>query len=318
MKRVELLSLQRYVGLQTDMQRVVSVVIPAFNRGFIIREALESVLNQTYHDWEALVVNDGSTDDTSEVVKEYTRKDSRIRLIEHDRQRGAQAARNTALRAATGNWIAFLDSDDRWLPDSLEIRLKATEQGSQVVHSECCVFNGEGNLELFAVPPLRGHVYRELLRKPGPMFQGLLISRGAFARLGYLDENIVAYQEWDTAIRLAKHFSFEFVVEPTFIYDCRHANTISKDSLREAVGYEQIVNKHRWSMLCHLGPRGLAHHYQRAAFFYLEANQEDRANRCLIRAVMCWPFRLGVISGGRKHFLKLMSKRWTHAHRDFS
>jgi glycosyltransferase involved in cell wall biosynthesis len=284
----------------------------------MIREALESILRQTYQDWEALIVNDGSTDDTSEVVKEYRRKDSRIRLIEHDRQRGAQAARNTALRAARGKWIAFLDSDDRWLPDSLEVRLKATKKGSQVVHSECYVFEGEGDLELFAVPPLRGQVYRELLRKPGPMFQGLLISRGAFARLGYLDEKIVAYQEWDTAIRLARHCCFEFVAEPTFIYDCRHADTISKDSLREAVGYEQIVNKHRWSILRHLGPKALAHHYQQAAFFYLKAKRAEHANRCSIRAAMCWPFRSGLVSGGKKHFLKLMTKRWTHAHRNSS
>ncbi|PYJ71675.1 MAG: hypothetical protein DME76_01130 [Verrucomicrobia bacterium] len=300
------------------MQGLVSIVIPAFNRGFMIREALESILRQTYQDWEALIVNDGSTDDTSEVVKEYRRKDSRIRLIEHDRQRGAQAARNTALRAARGKWIAFLDSDDRWLPDSLEVRLKATKKGSQVVHSECYVFEREGDLELFAVPPLRGHVYRELLRKPGPMFQGLLISRGAFARLGYLDEKIVAYQEWDTAIRLARHYCFEFVAEPTFIYDCRHADTISKDSLREAVGYEQIVNKHRWSILRHLGPKALGHHYQQAAFFYLKAKRVKHANRCSIRAAMCWPFRSGLVSGEKKHFLKLMTKRWTHAHRNSS
>ena len=67
------------------MKGLVSIVIRALNKGFIIREALESILEQTYQDGEALVVNDGSTDDTSEVVKEYTRKDSRIRLIEHDR-----------------------------------------------------------------------------------------------------------------------------------------------------------------------------------------------------------------------------------------
>src|SRR5207253_3312643 len=87
------------------MHGLASVVVPAFNRGFMIREALESILRQTYQDWEALIVNDGSTDDTSEVVKEYRRKDSRIRLIDHDRQRGAQAARNTALRAARGKWM---------------------------------------------------------------------------------------------------------------------------------------------------------------------------------------------------------------------
>jgi glycosyltransferase involved in cell wall biosynthesis len=302
------------------MQGLVSVVVPAFNRGFIIGAALESVLNQTYQDWEAVIVDDGSTDNTREIVRDYARSDSRMRLIEHQHQKGAQAARNTGIRNARGAWIAFLDSDDRWLPHSLEARLRLLQKGlHHVVHSDCYMLSsGSNNLERFGVPPMQGQVYTELLRRSGPMFPALLVLKRALTAINYLDENIGAYQEWDTAIRLAKHFSFEFVAEPTFIYDCRHANTISKDSLREAVGYEQIVNKHRWSMLCHLGPRGLAHHYQRAAFFYLKVNQEDRANRCLIRAVMCWPFRLGLISGGKKHFLKLLSKRWTHAHRDFS
>ena len=299
------------------MPPLVSVVVPAFNRDFIIREALESLVSQTYPNWEALIVNDGSTDATSSVVREWMKKDSRIRLIEHNERKGAQAARNTALRVARGDWIAFLDSDDRWLPQSLEVRFKATENGSQVVHSECYVLKEE-NMELFGVPPLEGHVYRELLRRPGPMFQGLLISRTAFRRLGYLDENIVAYQEWDAAIKLARHFTFEFVPEPTFLYDCRHANTISKDSRKEAMGYEQIIQKHRWSILRHLGPKVLAHHYQRAAFFYHKAKEEKRANRCSIRAVIWWPFGLWLIAAAKRRFIKHISKRWTHANRNSS
>jgi glycosyltransferase involved in cell wall biosynthesis len=290
------------------MPSLVSVVVPAFNRGFIIREALQSLVRQTYPNWEALVVNDGSTDDTSSAVREWMEKDCRIRLIEHNERKGAQVARNTALRAARGDWIAFLDSDDQWLPHSLEVRFKATENGSQVVHSECYVLREKEKVELFGVPPLQGDVYRELLRRPGPMFQGLLISRAAFGRLGYLDENIVAYQEWDTAIRLARHFTFGFLPEPTFLYDCRHANTISKDSLREAMGYEQIVNKYRWSILRYLGPKGLAHHYQQAQFFYHKAKEEKRAKRCSIRAAICWPFGPGLISAANRRFIKHISR----------
>ncbi len=295
----------------------VSIVIPAFNRGFIIGEALESILAQTHTNWEALVVNDGSTDDTSDVVKTYSRNEPRIRLLEHPRSRGAQAARNTALRAARGTWLSFLDSDDRWLPNSLELRLRAAEKGSQIVHSECYVLERGEHLRLFPMPPFRGDVYRELLHRPGPMFQGLLMSRKAFACLGDLDENLVAYQEWDTAIRLARHFSFEYIAEPTFIYDCRHANTISKDSLKEAVGYEQIINKHCWSILRYLGPRTLAQHYRQAASFYLKAKQQERANRCLTRAAVCWPFPLGKISGG-KTLSKRVSEKWHNAHRNSS
>jgi glycosyltransferase involved in cell wall biosynthesis len=299
------------------MRGLVSIVVPALNRGFVIGRALESLLAQTYEDWETLIVNDGSNDQTSDVVKEYSKRDRRITLIQHDRRKGAQAARNTGLRQARGQWIAFLDSDDQWLAHSLEARLSFAGK-SCVVHSECYVLEEEGPPRLFGVPPLRGRVYPELLRSPGPMFQSLLFSREACSRLGWLDENIVAYQEWDTAIRLAKHCSFEFVAEPTFIYDCRHAKTISKDSLQAAVGYEQVVNKHRWAMLRHLGPEPLARHYQRAAYYYMQAEQEMHGRRCLLRAAMWWPFRLSVVPATKSFVANRISRKLTHAHRNSS
>jgi len=149
---------------------------------------------------------------------------------------------------------------------------------------------------------MQGQVYTELLQRSGPMFQALLVSRDALTAINYLDESIVAYQEWDTAIRLARHCSFEFVTEPTFIYDCRHASTISKDRLREALGYQQIVDKHRWPILRYLGPKVLAHHYEQAAFFYHKAKDEKRAKRCSVKAKICWPFRRGLVPWGRGLF----------------
>jgi glycosyltransferase involved in cell wall biosynthesis len=302
------------------MSAFISIIVPAFNRGFIIRRALDSILEQTYQDWEALVVNDGSTDDTSEVVREYARKDSRIQLLEHDRQKGAQAARNTGLRAAKGQWIAFLDSDDRWLPHSLEARLKRIGNGLyQVVHSDCYILSpGSDNLERFGVPRMEGWVYQELLRRPGPMFQALLVSKKALTDIGFLDEKIVSYQEWDTAIRLARYCSYEFIPEPTFIYDCRHANTISKNSCRGALGYEQVFTKHVWSILRYLGPRAVASHYQQAASVYWKAKDESNANRCLLRVIMWWPlFGFAPLSRRARRLLKLMSC-WAQAHRNSS
>jgi glycosyltransferase involved in cell wall biosynthesis len=289
------------------MSELVSIIIPVFNRAFVIREALESVLNQTYQNWEAVIVNDGSTDDTSEIVKACMRLDSRLNLIEHDRQRGAQAARNTALRIARGKWIAFLDSDDRWLPHSLEARLQlATKNNLHVVHSECWVLSPEGTgPQRFGLPRMEKQVYKELLRRPGPMFQGLLVSEEAFNHTGLLDESIVSYQEWDTAIRLAKHYVFGFVPEPTFLYDCRHVDTISKDLRRAAEGYEQVFTKHIWPILRFLGTNALAAHYRMAADLYFEARDENNAQRCLRRAFLFSPFRRREIFSRVRRLLRL-------------
>ena len=278
----------------------VSVVIPTHNRSKYIERAIASVLAQTYADLEAIVVDDGSTDDTARVVEAYAREDSRIRLIAHEERKGAQAARNTGIFAATGQWIAFLDSDDEWLHDSLALRLQLAEKGRlSVVHSECYVVNqGSTELRRFGHPSLQGWVYQALLRKSGTLFPSLLVSRECLQRIGYLDESILAYQEWETSIRLAKYYQFGFVPEPTFIYDCRHVDTISKNVFREAKGYEQVFTKHFWSIFRLLGPRALGRHCQIAADFYLQAKDEENARRCLMKGFLLWPFRPRTILRG--------------------
>src|SRR5262245_46459739 len=118
----------------------VSVIIPTHNRSKQIELAIASVLAQSYADLEAIVVDDGSEDDTVRIVEACAQKDPRIRLIEHHQRRGAQAARNSGIFAAKGEWIAFLDSDDEWLHDSLALRLRVAANGNlQVVHSECYI-----------------------------------------------------------------------------------------------------------------------------------------------------------------------------------
>jgi len=284
----------------------VSVIIPVRNREKLIENAIRSVLTQTYPVFEVIVVDDGSTDITPSMVASLAREDERIHFLQHASSRRAQAARNTGIWAAKGEWIAFLDSDDQWFSDSLEVRLQlAMKKRLRVVHSECSVLRPEDTeSRQFGVPRMQGKVYKELLRRPGPMFQGLLVSKEALSRIGPLDETIVSYQEWDTAIRLAKYYDFGFVPEPTFLYDCRHADTISKDSLREAKGYEQVFTKHRWPILRHLGPKALAGHYQTAAHLYSRAEDEGDVRRCLTRAFLLWPFRPRTILRGVRRFLQ--------------
>jgi glycosyltransferase involved in cell wall biosynthesis len=104
---------------------LTSVVIPAYNRRSTIGNAIQSVLAQPARDLEVIVVDDGSSDDSSAVVLRMAHSESRIRLIRHKANRGAQAARNTGIQAARGEWVAFLDSDDTWVPNSLNVRIVA-------------------------------------------------------------------------------------------------------------------------------------------------------------------------------------------------
>lgn len=101
------------------MEELVSVIMPSYNTARFIKETIESVLEQTYSNWELIIVDDCSTDNTDKVVSEYL-KDERIRYIKNEKNSGAAISRNRALREAKGKWIAFLDSDDLWEADKLE------------------------------------------------------------------------------------------------------------------------------------------------------------------------------------------------------
>src|SRR5438132_9796 len=268
---------------------LVSVIIPAHNREAYLPTAIDSVLAQTFSDWELLVVDDGSEDSTPKIAQEYARQDSRIHYLRHSPRRGAQAARNAGIRASGGRWIAFLDSDDQWLPDSLEVRLQlAATAKVEVVHSDCYVlkpeeaetrreeppFKAEDNPERMGVHPLQGQIYKELLRQPSPMFQGLLVTKEALTRIHYLDESIRSYQEWDTVIRLARHYKFAFVPQPTFIYNFRNPSSISRSLIGRAIGYKQVFTKYQGPILRYLGPKALSFHYETAGYFFRYAGDE--------------------------------------------
>ena len=124
---------------------LVSVIMPSFNTGRFIGESIESVLAQTYTNWELLIVDDASTDNTDEVVQDVKNRhpecSEAIHYFKNDRNRGAAYSRNLALREAKGEWIAFLDSDDLWLPEKLEKQLKFMNDNGYK-------FSGTGRIEI--------------------------------------------------------------------------------------------------------------------------------------------------------------------------
>jgi glycosyltransferase involved in cell wall biosynthesis len=245
------------------MTDLVSIVIPTYNRSAMLPRALASVQGQTWKNLEIIVVDDGSTDDTAEVMAGLQQDDGRIHFLHHRLNRGAQAARNTGIQSATGRWLAFLDSDDEWLPHRLEAGLAALQRsGTKAVHCDCFVTNGDDPARsIEGIPPLAGNILPAILTDPGPMFQGLLTERTCLEDIGRLDETIVSYQEWDTYIRLAQFHTFSFIPEPLFVYHCHSGKTISQDMTRDADGYAQVVGKHHETMLRVAGKNVLKHHY---------------------------------------------------------
>lgn len=129
--------------------------MPAYNSGKFIAEAINSVISQTYQNWELLVIDDGSLDNTYKVISEFEKKDSRIKPLKNDRNMGVSATRNRGIELASGEWIAFLDSDDMWNPKKLEKQLEvAKKEAAEFIFTGSSYINEQGEYfkGLFEVP----------------------------------------------------------------------------------------------------------------------------------------------------------------------
>lgn len=242
----------------TENRLNVSVVIPAFNREKTISKCLESVINQTYPVMEILVVDDGSTDNTRSIVMDYPSEKVSLLCQNH---KGAQAARNKGIINAKGEYIAFLDSDDEWLPQMMEKTVSCflNKGDNCVVYSDCYVRLGNRQSSE-KLRHCEGDSYAALLEKSGPTIS-MFVKKELLLKMGLLDEKVVAYQEWDMAIGLAQNADFIHVQEPLYIYNLHEGEAISKSGKKDILGYEYIVKKYRKHIINVCGYEVLLKHY---------------------------------------------------------
>jgi glycosyltransferase involved in cell wall biosynthesis len=193
---------------------LVTAVIPSFNHGHFVVEAVESVLTQSYRPIEVIVVDDGSVDDTSDRLKPYL---GRIHYILQE-NRGLSAARNTGIRAATGNWIAFLDADDVWAAKKIEMQLRIASD-----HPDAMLIGALGRYDLhFDEPPAdllakQFSVTDFLTTTPfGP--SSALIKRDTFDHIGLFDEQLSPVADRDMWLRIADKFQVVRLEWPCHCY----------------------------------------------------------------------------------------------------
>lgn len=220
----------------------VSVVIPTFNRGGVIAHAVRSVLEQTYGDFELLVIDDGSTDDTEARVRSLT--DPRVHYIRQPNG-GVSAARNHGVRRARGNAIAFLDSDDAWMPDKLarDVAFLDAHPDVDAVFADVRKHDGDAVVPSFvrAAPVIAGMLTRHagtdeivfsrremrllLLQEVPILPSAFTIRRAALLAAQGFDETWRSFEDWDLFLRLADRTAFGYIDRPLAV------QTISPDSL---------------------------------------------------------------------------------------
>ena len=190
------------------------MVIPAYNCAATIERAVDSVLIQTFQDFEIVLVDDASTDSTFSVVTSL--EDSRVRVIRHDTNRGEGGARNTGIREARGSLVAWLDADDEWLPEKLELQvdelLRADERTGAYCTGSWLVQGGETRRHIPSKP--RSWLRSLLMGSNLGAGTTLLARRSVFEAVGLLDEQLVRNTDWDWLLRLVVDFDLGVIRKP--------------------------------------------------------------------------------------------------------
>lgn len=210
---------------------LVSVITPCYNSSRFISQTIESVLDQTYQNWEMIIAYDLSNDNSIEIINKYLKKDARIKLIELGEKSGPAIARNRAIEAANGRYIAFLDSDDIWLPTKLEKQIRfMRENDVHLCYSSYYLIDEYGNeLGIFVTKDTAN--YRELLKT---CYIGNLT---AIYDAGKIDKQYMAnveHQDYTLWLKILKNYgAAKGIIEPLAKYRI-HRNSISANKIKAA------------------------------------------------------------------------------------
>lgn len=244
----------------------VSVVLPTYNRSASLRRAVESVLVQTYEDFELVVVDDASTDDTDGVV--HGLDDDRIRYRRHDENWGCPAARNTGIEAADGELVAFLDSDDRLHEEFLEVSVDRLSEEPDEVAGTCVAYDvraSDGTIRDVHGSLDGRFTYETFIERfnegeyvPNGL-GGNLIRASVFDEVGYLDEDECAFaDDFDFHVRLLETYDMVGIDRPLYEY-VRHDEQITAEGETKLRGIEAIIRAY--------GDRLSAYHWRRYYFY---------------------------------------------------
>ncbi|HEL1558043.1 TPA: glycosyltransferase family 2 protein [Streptococcus suis] len=268
------------------MESIISIIIPNFNRGRLLHGVIGSVLQQTYQNVEIIVVDDASTDNSIAIIQNLQKSIPNLLLIQQEINSGANACRNLGVDHAKGEYIAFLDSDDYFLPTKLEKQLKIFNQYPEVGF----VVTGFGAKTVQVLPegiiPLKETIFQNNLGG----FSTLMVKKSLFLEVGGLDQSLPSCQDWDLFLKLLTVSKGYKVAEDLVIYEVQD-DSISKNVSKVVQGYKIVSERARiLNSSLELIPEPNLLAYQE---YYLAMRY----------------FRLKDISGTRRHLLKSIKVR---------
>ena len=226
---------------QRSNKPLVTVIIPTYNRGWIIKEAIDSVLNQDFRDYELIVVDDGSSDNTQEILGAY----GKTLAVFQQPNKGVSGARNSGIAAASGQLVAFLDSDDLWLPGKLSSQVKFFEENADAVINqtqEIWIRNG-----VRVNPKNRHHKFSGMIFERSLALclvspSAVMIRKSLFDTVGVFDERLPACEDYDLWLRVSCRYPVHLIDFPLIIKRGGHDDQLSKAAGLDKYRIQSLIN----------------------------------------------------------------------------
>lgn len=282
------------------MNELVSVIIPTYNRANLIKETIVSVLEQTYQNFEIIIVDDGSNDNTAEIVGGI--KDKRIFYFRLEHKGIPSIARNYALEKSKGEFITFLDSDDLWLPEKLEkqVEILANKKDIGLVYCNASYFGtGYHGKSTILKKGYSGYVFEKLIEKNFVPLLSVMCKRKVFDIAGLFDEtkNIRAVEDYELWMRIAKHFKFYYIDQVLCRYRLHSQNLLGdakfKSSYKAFLAFASVCNKVKLNR--RQFKTGAAANYFYIAMAYLNMDNVDLFKHFLKKSIKEKPTFLKII-----------------------
>ncbi len=269
---------------------LVSVIMPAYNRAHVIGRAIKSVLAQTYNDFELIIVDDGSSDKTEEVVRSFD--DPRIRFLRHERNRGVCAARNTGIKASQGDFITFLDSDDEFTPARLQEQVSALKKyGANNIFVTGTIFLDDNGARVQTTskketlcPCQADDIYESFFSagRNSPQRLVTMMTRRQFLdEVGLFDEQLPASEFWDLGLRLAKKYRYQVIDTPLEIVH-RDAGARTWNTANRLKATRRLLAKYQLELSSR--PRAAAHMKLVVGVLQLRSGHMGEGRRLILEA----------------------------------